>query len=112
MYVLPCVFAALLLVFVLYDTVVRIRNQKLVVSAAKASEIVSTMFPEAVKDQLLDETKTNRKAKGKKHALVAERYDNVIAELYPDTTCIFADIAGFTAWASSRQPQQVSSMSG
>lgn len=30
-----------------------------------------------------------------------------IAELYPETTVLFADIAGFTNWSSSRQPTQV-----
>jgi hypothetical protein len=30
-----------------------------------------------------------------------------IAELFPDTTIMFADIAGFTAWASSREPSHV-----
>jgi Adenylate and Guanylate cyclase catalytic domain len=30
-----------------------------------------------------------------------------IAELYPDTTVLFADIVGFTAWSSVRQPAQV-----
>ena len=30
-----------------------------------------------------------------------------IADLYTDTTVMFADIAGFTAWSSAREPQQV-----
>jgi class 3 adenylate cyclase len=30
-----------------------------------------------------------------------------IAELFPETTIMFADIAGFTAWASSREPSHV-----
>jgi class 3 adenylate cyclase len=30
-----------------------------------------------------------------------------IAELYPETTVMFADIAGFTAWSLLRQPTQV-----
>jgi class 3 adenylate cyclase len=30
-----------------------------------------------------------------------------IADLYPETTVFFADIAGFTAWSSIRQPTQV-----
>lgn len=32
-----------------------------------------------------------------------------IAELYPDTTVLFADISGFTAWSSERHPAQVRS---
>jgi hypothetical protein len=30
-----------------------------------------------------------------------------IADLFPNTTVLFADIAGFTAWASQREPPQV-----
>jgi class 3 adenylate cyclase len=30
-----------------------------------------------------------------------------IAELFPNTTVLFADIAGFTAWSSAREPSQV-----
>jgi class 3 adenylate cyclase len=30
-----------------------------------------------------------------------------IAELYPETTVLFADIVGFTSWSSARQPTQV-----
>jgi class 3 adenylate cyclase len=30
-----------------------------------------------------------------------------IADLFTDTTVLFADIAGFTAWSSVREPTQV-----
>jgi class 3 adenylate cyclase len=30
-----------------------------------------------------------------------------IADLFPDTTIMFADISGFTAWSSTREPSQV-----
>jgi class 3 adenylate cyclase len=30
-----------------------------------------------------------------------------IADLYPETTILFADISGFTAWSSTREPSQV-----
>jgi class 3 adenylate cyclase len=33
--------------------------------------------------------------------------DTPIADLFPNTTVIFADIAGFTAWSSQREPPQV-----
>jgi class 3 adenylate cyclase len=32
---------------------------------------------------------------------------NVIASFFPETTVMFADISGFTAWASTREPAQV-----
>jgi class 3 adenylate cyclase len=37
----------------------------------------------------------------------AARNVKQIAELFPETTIMFADIAGFTAWASSREPSHV-----
>jgi class 3 adenylate cyclase len=30
-----------------------------------------------------------------------------IADLFPETTVMFADIVGFTAWSSTREPSQV-----
>jgi class 3 adenylate cyclase len=33
--------------------------------------------------------------------------DGPIAELYPETTVMFADIKGFTHWSADRQPTQV-----
>ena len=30
-----------------------------------------------------------------------------IADFFPNTTVLFADIAGFTAWSSTREPSQV-----
>lgn len=39
---------------------------------------------------------------------VDEKYKgNPIADLFPATTIMFADIAGFTAWSSQREPTQV-----
>jgi class 3 adenylate cyclase len=35
------------------------------------------------------------------------RNSKQIAELFPETTIMFADIVGFTAWASSREPSHV-----
>lgn len=32
---------------------------------------------------------------------------NMIASFFPETTVMFADISGFTAWASTREPAQV-----
>jgi len=36
-----------------------------------------------------------------------EKGSKPLAELFPDATVLFADIAGFTAWSSIREPSQV-----
>ena len=118
-------------------------SPQLVLSAAKSSEVVSSLFPDRVRSKVLEQTKTNMRAAKDKQI----EQDAVVAELYPNTTvrklqtlmgesrrahnccvdvmclqcqCIFrltisgcisytvfADIAGFTSWSSTRTPEQV-----
>lgn len=40
-------------------------------------------------------------------SVVPQYKDKPIADLFPATTVLFADIAGFTAWSSARDPSQV-----
>lgn len=52
-------------------------------------------------------TKTTH-ADGTEVKAMPEMYDTKpIADLFPNTTVMFADIAGFTAWSSVREPSQV-----
>jgi Adenylate and Guanylate cyclase catalytic domain len=122
------------LVFVSYDCLVE-RRQKIVSRSAERSDaIVSSLFPTIVKEKLYKEQeqkmladapqslrqrrRSNRKVKqfmngaessvsgtiGDEHD--SEEYEQ-IASLYPETTILFADIAGFTQWSSGRDPQEV-----
>ena len=53
------------------------------VNAAKSSEVVTSLFPGHVREKILDQTKTNRRAgKGKDMADGTA----ALAELYPNTT--------------------------
>jgi hypothetical protein len=96
-----------------------------------SNAIVSSLFPEAVKKQLMDtqakeQLSDDTLPKGRLKAFLNDgsKNDNAIdecggsndcaiksatqiAELFPETTVMFADIAGFTAWASSREPSHV-----
>jgi Adenylate and Guanylate cyclase catalytic domain len=126
------IFAFVSLVFLLYDRMVERRQTTVMNTAVRSTAIVSSLFPSEVRDRLYPaegESKTAKKsahpetAKGKLNSFLRETQnptndvptsaDNSliggapIAELYPETTVLFADISGFTAWSSERHPAQV-----
>lgn len=120
------------LIFIVYDWLVE-RRQRIVESSAQQSDaLVSSMFPSAVKEKLYQQHKSQGKDvrsgrrvsfKGVKKRRgtieqptmpdVSEEFsdisvdDQIIADTYPDTTILFADIAGFTRWSNGRDPHQV-----
>jgi class 3 adenylate cyclase len=49
----------------------------------------------------------NSRSRGSYSLSVLNRLEEPIAEVFSSTTVIFADIAGFTAWSSEREPSQV-----
>jgi hypothetical protein len=122
------IFAFVTVVFFMYDKKVERRQQFIMSTAVRSSAIVSSLFPSEVRDRLYPTkgaVKSTRKssspetAKGKLHSFLRESHNpNVavhpldewsspMAELYPETTVLFADISGFTAWSSERHPTQV-----
>lgn len=129
------IFVSTSMVFVLYDVLVTRRQNKVLVTAARTHQIVGSLFPEAVRDQILKEQEgadanEKTKKKGFNFAEVSNKAglrnffsDNThgsgelvfssideskpIADLFLNTTIMFADISGFTAWSSVREPSQV-----
>jgi Adenylate and Guanylate cyclase catalytic domain len=116
------IFVLTSLVFLVYDCFVERRQHVVLTTARRSSAIVSSLFPSQVRDRLypmyndsdgtvsgrlssfLRDTKGNaRNSEGENLKLAGAP----IAELYPETTVFFADISGFTAWSSIRQPTQV-----
>jgi hypothetical protein len=113
------------LVFVVYDRMVQLRQEKVLNTANRTNEIVASLFPENVRAQIFaeeeagaskDKLKTFSGKQGLKNFLEEEGHgeDNVvaydskpIADLFPHTTIMFADISGFTSWSSVREPCQV-----
>jgi Adenylate and Guanylate cyclase catalytic domain len=124
-------FLVMIACFFAFDCFVRHRNNKVVDSAARSNALVSSMFPSSVRDRLLTEgdsnpqTSSNRRFSGDN--LIKARLRSFmdggvdapirsagivftsqpIADLFPETTILFADISGFTAWSSTREPTQV-----
>lgn len=115
------IFVFTALFFLCYDKLVSMRQQKVMKTAVQSTTIVSSLFPSNVRDRLLDvnadstptdvrasmfqPTKTRLKSflnDGEQH-----ESNKPIADLFTDTTVMFADIAGFTAWSSVREPTQV-----
>ena len=106
------------LVFVMYDCKVERRQKKVLSSAMRSSEIVSSLFPTSVQDQLYPIHNGNNDKRSPAiwptGSNLNDDFSDVrpiasgpIATLYPDTTVMFADIKGFTQWSADRQPTQV-----
>ena len=120
------IFAFTSCVFVMYDLSVERRQYKVMESAVRSSAIVDSLFPSTVRAQLYDAQEAKQKRQRRQSASGAEveasnsayndRNDLLnqalnssgsIAQIYPDTTVIFADIVGFTSWSATREPTQV-----
>ena len=85
---------------------------------------MSSLFPSNVRDRLFPaedqgrdksfepakirlKTFLNEGKSGFITSTTQKEKDKPIADLFPETTVMFGDIAGFTAWASIREPSQV-----
>jgi hypothetical protein len=130
------VFGALfltLILFAVYDRLVQRLHNTILATATKSNAIVSSFFPGKLKAQIMmDAEKTdqyttqNSMWRGYGVAPKAQiknflddeageftfytpkiQSSKPIAELFPEVTVMFADIAGFTAWSSLREPTQV-----
>jgi hypothetical protein len=127
--VVAATFLFMALTFYMYDWFVQRRNNKVVDAAARSNAIVSSMFPETVRNRLLEDNdksdvgsdsgaksplKTIMNHEAHDEDLEMDDEDGImykskpIADLFPETTIMFADIPGFTAWSSMREPWQVS----
>uniref|UniRef100_A0A7S3L1G7 Phosphodiesterase n=1 Tax=Amphora coffeiformis TaxID=265554 RepID=A0A7S3L1G7_9STRA len=114
-------FGVVAIAFLVYDFFVLKRNQKIVDAAARSNAIVASVFPATIRDRLFEENENRSGNFNKARRLKNLMHDGLIldddeddlvksepiADLFPEVTLFFADICGFTAWSSTREPGHV-----
>ena len=76
------------------------------------------MFPEVLQEKIFAQSNSKNQFRGSSNKIKSLHEEgslnNILmdnnaplAEIYPETTVMFADVVGFTAWASVRSPSQV-----
>jgi len=131
--VVALIFVFTTMVFLVYDWAVQRRQWMIIRAARKTQAIVSSLFPKNVQDRIMKDVddEVNREAMGNQFRgnRTKDQLQNFlkgkdtntdgqeenqgakrskpIADLFPEATIIFADIVGFTAWSSTREPSQV-----
>lgn len=107
--------------FFLYDCFVNKRQRLIQERALASGAIVSSLFPDQVRDQLYEDNEAKSKASPPlrrsgqflNNGPVSDKMDNAPitgrpnAQLYENTTVFMADLVGFTAWSAHRTPQAV-----
>jgi class 3 adenylate cyclase len=124
------IFGFTSMVFCFYDVLVERRQRKVLRTAEQSSAIVSSLFPSVIRDRLFPDQEShvasNEKDKrgifkvdpkfgrsaflqdGNKRLDQSQNKKSApIADMFPETTVMFADIAGFTSWSAVREPTQV-----
>eukprot|EP00980_Cylindrotheca_fusiformis_P026482 scaffold16265_cov115-Cylindrotheca_fusiformis.AAC.1 len=107
--VVVAIFVFTSLVFLLYDYYVGRRQRKFMERIIKQDQIVSDVFPTAIRDRLYESGRKGSQDDALLNPLGGGggTAGSPLADLFPETTIVFADIAGFTAWASAREPAHV-----
>eukprot|EP00980_Cylindrotheca_fusiformis_P000969 scaffold265_cov131-Cylindrotheca_fusiformis.AAC.4 len=114
--VVVVIFSFTVLVFLLYDFVVGRLQRKVMDRINKQDMIVANVFPSAIRDRLYqaqgNALEQNQMASESTEVagFASDRGEMgaaPLADLFPNTSIVFADMAGFTAWSSAREPQQV-----
>lgn len=87
-----------MIVFFLYDMVVRRRNRNLVNNAAQSNAIVTSMFPGHFREKMITQSSLliNKNLKAYMNG-DQDTAGGPMADLFISVTVIFADIVGFTA---------------
>jgi class 3 adenylate cyclase len=107
------IFAVVIAIFVIYDCCVQRRQRIVMDRAVKATAVVSSLYPETIREQIIND-EGNDVVKSRQSAFQRNNVRNnnggnghPIATKHPNCTVYFADLAGFTKWSSTREPEQV-----
>jgi hypothetical protein len=110
-----------MLVFIIYDAILTRHEEFLAETANTNSTVVKQLFPQFVREKLVERAKTqaqNETKQSKRPTLGARTgsYDmtameavdkGILAKKFDQATVLFADIAGFTKWSAGRDAEDV-----
>lgn len=108
--VVVVIFAVTFSLFVTYDFAVNRRQIRLASRLNKQEKLVSDVFPKEIMSRLIQDSSDSGEATQTSRACDEGRRkkkDIPLADLYPECTVMYADIQGFVAWSSQRQPHEV-----
>ena len=105
--VIVIIFVFTATVFCGYDLIVSRRQSKTQTAANRSGAIVQELFPGNVATQLFLPTAEGADMDTADKLGGPAQRNHTIAELHPSASVLFADVSGFTAWASQREPHQV-----
>jgi class 3 adenylate cyclase len=107
-------FSLMAMLIMVYDHTVTRRQDKTMQTALRTRAIVTSLFPEKIARELVNEPSRNRKGfenvlsdRGEVNITEVTKASKPLAELFPEATIMFGDLVGFTAWSSMREPHQV-----
>jgi len=112
--VIAGVFVVAISLFLLYDYCVQRRQRIVLDRAVRATAVVSSLYPAGIRERIINEQQSGKPSEAKrKDAFLASAVQesgkdaSPLATKYSDCTVYFADLAGFTRWSSTRQPEHV-----
>mmetsp|Transcript_21704 Transcript_21704/g.53623 ORF Transcript_21704/g.53623 Transcript_21704/m.53623 type:complete len:1229 (+) Transcript_21704:221-3907(+) len=122
------VFLLMCIILLGYDVAIRMRQRRIARDASRSEQILSVLYPKIIRDRLFEQAEDGDRDRANHSLAKAPKYrlkkflgsapatqaraldisdSKPIADFFMDCTVLFADISGFTAWSSVREPVQV-----